>query len=256
MVLKKVALPLLIAFLAVTLFYFYKPKPAKLISKQEFLQFCQKNPSKLYQDIFIQGETVLKGVNICDTRYELIRPILESYKGTFSLLDLGAAQGYFSFRTATEFPKARCVMVEHSNEKERPYEHHQDMLYQLCHLNSDLKNVSYLHKKISPSFLKELGRKEHFDIVLALLVIHQVDDSMETRSELLETLLKLGDNVIIEVSNDVAPELLVYVRDELSKSKTHTCEFLGEVDRYYNPETAYGGLYPHGRGLFYLFKRR
>jgi len=227
-----------------------------LCRRDEFLNFCRQNRPKLYQDIFVKGKVLFQGVNICDTRYDIIKPILQSYKGYFSLLDLGAAQGYFSFRVGTEFPKAQCVMVEHTNDKEKHYSHHQDMLYQLCHLNSHLKNISYLHKEISFPTLDYLNKEEHFDVVLAMLVIHQVDRSMDVRGKLLQNLLKLGDHVILEVSNDVAPELWDYVRDELSKSETHHCKFLGEVERYYDPKTAYDGKFPNGKGEFYLFTRK
>lgn len=231
-------------------------KAPEAISKEEFLEFCRQNRPKLYQDIFINGETLFQGVNICDIRYDIIKPILQLYKSHFSVLDLGAAQGYFSFRIGTEFPKAQCVMIEHENEKEKHYSHHQDMLYQLCHLNSHLNNISYLRKEISAPFLEDLNSTEHFDVILALLVIHQVDRSMLGRQKLLDMLLKLGDTVILEVSNDVAPELLEYVRDELRKNDTHDCKFLGEVQRCYDPLTAYDGKYPNGKGLFYVFTRK
>ena len=226
------------------------------MTKEEFLNFCQQNRPQLYQDIFINGEILFRGVNICDTRYDIVRSILSPYKGHFSLLDLGAAQGYFSFKIGTEFPKAHCVMVEHFNDKEKHYGHHQDMLYQLCHLNSHLNNISYLHQEISAPFLENLSHREHFDFVFAMLVIHQIDKNMPVRIKCLENLLKLGDNVLLELSNDVAPELLEYVSKELVKSETHECKCIGEVQRCYDPSTAYGGHYPNGKGIFYLFTKK
>ncbi len=223
------------------------------ISLEEFLLFCRQNSSLVYQDIIMRGKTLFQGINICDNRYSIIKPILDGFQEKpFSVLDVGAAQGYFSFRIANDFPRSNCVMIEHSN---KDYDHHGFMLYQLCQLN-DLPNITYFHKEISIPTLENLSHEEHFDVILALLVVHQIDDSMEIRKKVLETLFDLGDNVILEVSNDVAPELRDYVREELCKSEELDYSFLGEVDRYYNPATAYGGQFPNGKGEFYWFRKK
>lgn len=226
------------------------------LSLEEFFNYCVQNPKLIYQDIYINGHVLCRGVNLCDNRYKLIEPILNAYRGQFSLLDLGAAQGYFSFRAAYEYPKIQCVMVENGNPKEKIYLHHPDMLLNLCHLNSKIRNVAYLNKEISLSVLQEFNKREHFDVILAFLVIHQIDSSMEVRRQLLEQLLQLGDQVVLEVSNDVAPELWEFVKEEFYDTETHHCLFLGEVERYYDPSTAYTGKFPSGKGEFYLFSRK
>lgn len=219
----------------------------------EFLQFCQQDPTQAYQDIVIKGKTVFQGVNRCANRYALIKPILDNLgEKDFSVLDVGAGQGYFSFRIAYGFTQSHCFMVEHANKN---YDHHGRMLYQLCLLN-DLPNVTFFHQEISVPVLEQLNRQTHFDVVLALLVVHQIDESMDVRKAALENLLSLGNHIILEMSNDVAPELRDYVRDELKSHPDYECSFLGEVQRYYNPATACGGKYPDGKGEFYYFKKK
>lgn len=227
--------------------------PHLKLSVKDFLKFCQQDPQLVYQDIVIKGKTQFQGINLCENRYNILKPLLESLeKKDFSVLDVGAGQGYFSFKIANDFPKARCYMIEHAN---KSYDHHARMLYQLCLLN-DLSNVTFFHKEISVPVLENLNHQAHFDVVLALLVVHQIEDSMEVRKAAIENLFKLGDHVVLEVSNDVAPELRDYVRDELSHHNEFECVFLGEVNRYYEPSTAYSGKYSNGIGEFYYFKKK
>lgn len=227
--------------------------PHLQLSGSEFLKFCQQDPAKVYQDIVIKGQTRFQGVNLCENRYLLLKPLLENLgKENFSVLDVGAGQGYFSFKIAHDFPKAHCYMIEHAN---KSYDHHARMLYQLCLLN-DFPNVTFFHKTVSVPVLEWLNDQVHFDVILALLVVHQMDDSMEIRKMAIENLLKLGNHVILEVSNDVAPELLDFVKNELKDHSEFECTFPGEVPRYYDPATAYGGKYPDGKGEFYYFRRK
>lgn len=227
--------------------------PKLKLSVSDFLQLCQQDPAQVYQDIVIKGKTRFQGINLCENRYFMLKQLLESLKKeNFSVLDVGAAQGYFSFKIANDFPKARCYMIEHAN---RSYDHHARMLYQLCLLNN-LSNVTFFHKEISVPVLERLSKHAHFDVVLAFLVVHQIDDSMEVRKAAIENLFKLGNHIILEVSNDVAPELRQYVREELKNHSEFEYLFLGEVQRYYDPVTAYKGKYPNGKGEFYYFKRK
>lgn len=227
--------------------------PHLKLTLNDFLKFCKQDPQLVYQDIVIKGKTQFQGVNLCENRYNILKPLFENLgKKDFSVLDVGAGQGYFSFKIANDFPKARCYMVEHAN---KSYDHHARMLYQLCLLN-DLSNVTFFHKEISVPVLENLSHQAHFDVVLALLVVHQIEDSMEVRKAAIENLFKLGNHVVLEVSNDVAPELRDYVRDELSHHSEFECQFLGEVNRYYDSSTAYSGHYSEGRGEFYYFKRK
>ena len=54
-----------------------------------------------YQDIIINTELIKKasGKHQCSVRYDLLKDkLLHKYKRPFTMLDLGASQGYYSFR--------------------------------------------------------------------------------------------------------------------------------------------------------------
>jgi tRNA G46 methylase TrmB len=104
-------------------------------------------PSPTYQDIMVQDQIVAVGTNSCAPRYERIKPVFDSFQKPFKVLEIGAAQGYFSFRIAQEYPQASCVMIEEDNHH---YGYHGSLLEELCHLNNHLKNVSLIQKNINP----------------------------------------------------------------------------------------------------------
>jgi hypothetical protein len=199
-----------------------------------------KYPLPIYQDVIIHNEVVIKGLNLCDARYRLLRPILNRYQTPFSVLDLGAAQGYFSFRIAHDYPHAHCIMIE---ENSSDYHHHGDLLYDLCLLNQ-MDNVTYLRKRMSYSDLRFLSRQEHFDVVLVFLVIHQMAEKLSDQLLFFERILSLGDDVVIEVADDVATDLTHFITN---LGKHSDCEFLGEVPRFQDSNMV-------GKGMLYWFK--
>lgn len=195
--------------------------------------------SATYQDIIVNGETVSRGTNICPPRYDLIKPILDQYKGTFNVLDIGSAQGYFSLRIAHEFPLSKCVMIE----GEEVYRETKGRLHRLCLQSDRPENLFFLNKHVTLNDLRFLNKHDHFDVVLAFLVLHQIQESVEVPfEELLKLVLKLGDNVIVELSDDVSPELLNRLQ---SVAKKHNCTYLGELQRRYDSTV---------KGYFYHFK--
>lgn len=190
-----------------------------------------------YQDIFIKGYTVVHGSNICPERFSLIKPILDKYHGEFSVLDIGAAQGYFSFRIAHEYPNSICTMIEGGN----VYKSMSDIIYKLLLLNDHLKNINLIDKHIGLEDIKSINTHSHYDIVLAFLVLHQMREPID---ELMVEILKLGDNIIIEVSDDVCPEIWQYIA---SISNRYECDYLGEIKRLHSPDAL-------GKGHFFNFK--
>ena len=49
-----------------------------------------------YQDLWINGEILSKGCGPdCPSRYETLRPLLNAFKRPFSVLEIGANNGYF-----------------------------------------------------------------------------------------------------------------------------------------------------------------
>lgn len=203
-----------------------------------------------YQDLNVRNEIIATGTDLCSIRYALLKPILDGFKDRFTVLDLGAAQGYFSFSIAHDYPKSSCIMIDANTDY---YGNHGNILYDLCHLNNHLKNICYFNKKMTLSTLKTLEKEEHFDVVFAMLVVHLMGDSLSERIEIIETLLKLGTNLVLEVSNNVAPDLFDYVE---FLSKKMDCKYLGEVTRHriefcpYHEETC------PCTGKLYWFKKK
>lgn len=192
--------------------------------------FVTQFPGLIYQDIVIGQDIHPIGTDLCAPRYELIRPVLDLYKRPFSLMDLGAAQGYFSFRIARDYPHSTCTMVEANDTSY--YSRHGDMLYDLCLKNHDLNNVFYLNRKMDLSDLTFLNSREHFDVVIAFLVVHLMHEKLQEQIKIIESLLALGDNLILEVANDVGVIHTSYV-EFLSQSLD--CQYLGEVKRHKDP---------------------
>jgi hypothetical protein len=175
----------------------------------------------------VNNQIIAVGTDQCAKRYELIKPVLDQYNGKFSVLDLGAAQGYFSFKIAHDYPDSSCIMIESNNTSY--YSKHGDMLYDLCILNQHLNNIYYLQKRMSLSDLSYLNKNEHFDILIAFLVVHLMDETLQEQIKIIESLLNLTDNLILEVANDVGVTHTSYV--EFLSTKLN-CQYLGEVKRH------------------------
>ncbi len=209
-----------------------------------FESFLLKYPGSIYQDIVIGNDIYPIGSDLCEPRYELIRPVLDQFNRPFSLLDLGAAQGYFSFRIANHYPDSSCVMVEANNTSY--YFNHGDMLYDLCLLNRHLNNIFYLNKRMDLTDLSFLNQKEHFDVVIAFLVVHLMHENLREQIRIIESLLNLGDNLILEVANDVDVIHTSYVE---FLSHGLDCQYLGEVKRHKDPNS-------QSTGKLFWFKRK
>ncbi|HEV2600759.1 MAG TPA: methyltransferase domain-containing protein [Candidatus Babeliales bacterium] len=151
-----------------------------------------------YQDIVINNVVVKPGVRECAHRYEALKTILDRYQRPITVLDIGASQGYFSFKIAYEYD-ATCVMVEGDyNNDWRTTE----QLLQLCKLNTELDNIVFLRHRITPAELERLATCEHFDVILAFNILHHVGSDWQRAAD---ALFKMGDNIIIETppSDDV-----------------------------------------------------
>lgn len=146
-----------------------------------------------YQDSIVNNIVISKGSRDCSSRYEVIKELAAQYKRPFTVLDLGASEGYFSFKLAHDF-KATCVMIE-GNYKTDSEENTADYLEDLCKKNTDLNSIILLKKNITPLELSILSESEHFDIVLALNVIHHFGSSWK---QVIDALLDMGIHIIIE----------------------------------------------------------
>jgi 2-polyprenyl-3-methyl-5-hydroxy-6-metoxy-1,4-benzoquinol methylase len=164
-----------------------------------------------YQDIIKNGNVIKHGQRECESRYAVIKKHLEKYQRSFTVLDIGANLGYFSFRIAYDFPNATCIMIE---------DHYGNSLEQLCKENN-LKNVIFLKKKVDAESLSKLSECEHFDVILALNVVHHIGNVDKT----LDCLENLGDELFIET-----PHYL----DEGSCGKEHLKNIYEHVTTKYN----------------------
>ncbi len=145
-----------------------------------------------YQDALVNGKVIKEGVRGCPKRYHAIKKALGNRTGPFTMLDIGAAQGYFSFRVAHEYSDAVCVMIEGG------YAHAWDVspqLLSLCKKNTMLSNIAMLNTQVTADDLEQLAQREHFDVVLALNILHYFRGDWQRAAD---AVLALGDTVIIE----------------------------------------------------------
>ena len=156
------------------------------------------NAQEQYQDIVINNQIVSEGSRECSVRYEALKPLLNKFKRSFTVLDIGASQGFFSFKIAAEYPNAVAVMIE--GNYDTTWNVAQQLL-DLCQKNTLLHNIIFLQKHITIEDLIQLGKTEHFDVVLAFNIIHHFKESWRKAADAIFT---LGDHIIIETppSND------------------------------------------------------
>ena len=142
-----------------------------------------------YQDIVINNKIIFNGNGPnCKIRYEAIKKILQQFKRPITVLDIGTGEGYMSFRIAYEFDST-CVMIADPNHESR-------ILPQLCKLNTELDNIILLYKRVSAQELENLSKCEHFDVVIALNVLHHFPKNLWKKAA--NAIMNLGDCVIIE----------------------------------------------------------
>lgn len=110
-----------------------------------------------YQDIVDQnGSVVTAGYRECASRYEVVRGLCLGLRRPFTVLDLGAAEGYFSIRLSVAFG-ARCTAVETRDVIEPARD----------------RVAEVVRDEITPEKLAAMGT---FDVVLGLSFLHHVAD--------------------------------------------------------------------------------
>jgi tRNA1(Val) A37 N6-methylase TrmN6 len=102
---------------------------------------------KRYQETWIKGSSQsIDFQRECASRYEPIKVVLEKYTRPFSVIDIGANIGYFSFRIAEDFPHATVIMVENKPD-----------LYALCMANN-LQNIIMLQTHLTGDHLQAFSK--------------------------------------------------------------------------------------------------
>jgi len=81
----------------------------------------EKYPYTIYQDVIVNQDLLISGTQICEARYQMIRPILDTFQKPFKVLEIGAAQGFFSFSLLRDYPLTSSVMIENNTSF---YPHH------------------------------------------------------------------------------------------------------------------------------------
>lgn len=146
---------------------------------------CTISNAAFEQDIIVDGIVLEEGTKDCLVRYKTIKKILKNYERPFTVLNLDAQCGYYSFSIARDFP-ATCIMVEEKNAAP---------LLELCELNNSLQSLILLNKDLSHQELERLSECEHFDVILALDVLNT---STHNWQEIIDTVLQMGDHIFIE----------------------------------------------------------
>ncbi len=183
-----------------------------------------------YQDIIINNVTFKKASenHDCVSRYSIIQKVLNKYSRPFTIVDIGAAQGYYSFGAAHDYDCV-CVMIEGRN---REYPMVGRQLLQLCRLNDSLENIILLNKQVVPEDLQKLSECESFDIVLALNIIHWFGSRWR---EVADSILNMGDNIIVEtppVENLASPEQNALRKSIEEYLIARGAKILGKVPRH------------------------
>mgnify|MGYP003967397095 FL=1 len=164
----------------------------KELSKNQKIPQSNISSVDTYNDIRINGKTLSLGYRNSEKRYSEIFKFCKKFNRPISVLDLGAAEGYFTFRLAEDFPGV-FVAVESNPERK---------LLELCKKNNDPK-VLLLNKQMNLKNLKNIKEVQHFDIVLALNIIHHFDEPFQ---DVLETLVSMSSFCFLEHPNSLENE--------------------------------------------------
>jgi len=164
----------------------------KELSKNQKIPQSNISSVDTYNDIRINGKTLSLGYRNSEKRYSEIFKFCKKFNRPISVLDLGAAEGYFTFRLAEDFDGV-FVAVESNPERK---------LLELCKKNNDPK-VLLLNKQMNLKNLKNIKEVQHFDIVLALNIVHHFDEPFQ---DVLETLVSMSSFCFLEHPNSLENE--------------------------------------------------
>jgi hypothetical protein len=140
----------------------------------------------IYQDLWANGKLVERGYRECENRYDIIKSFCETrLKHGFSVCDIGANMCYFGIRLAEDFG---CNVIA--------FEFH-NFMSRKAHLGCSgaSNSISLLNHRMNLKDISILNKVAHFDLVLALSILHHVH---EDQSEWEKNIATLGDYSIVE----------------------------------------------------------
>ena len=144
-----------------------------------------------YQDTWINGQLVEKGIRECESRYIAISNFCRiNLNNKFTVCDIGANMNYFGNRLSEDFG-AKIIGFEFNDFKNRS-----DIIKK-----QKTKNIMYVNRKISLNDIKILEGIAKFDLILALSVLHHNKGNLD---EWIKSLLKISKYLIIEFAGSDA----------------------------------------------------
>jgi 2-polyprenyl-3-methyl-5-hydroxy-6-metoxy-1,4-benzoquinol methylase len=170
---------------------------------------------KPYQDIWVNGAMIHHGKRTCGRRYKLIYDCLvQRYRPGFTLLDIGASEGYFSIRLSEDL-HARATMLEKKSS-----------LSAIVQAQAN----SRLRAKIGRFDIQTLKSLGNFDVVIALSIVHHFPNW----GEMLKHILDMGDTAIIELPtlNKRATKRAESAASMLEMLKWYNPTLIGETSGY------------------------
>ena len=185
-------------------FYFQEIKNKKINLEQlslilknsnEFVKLQKVNSDNksrkidTYNDVRIKGQTISSGYRESEDRYEEIFKFCKKFNRPISVLDLGAAEGYFTFRLSEDFSGV-FIAVESDSQRN---------LLDSCQKNNN-RNILLLEKQMNLKSLKNLKEVQHFDIVLALNIVHHFDEPFQ---DVIDTLVSMSSFCFFEHPNSL-----------------------------------------------------
>lgn len=150
-----------------------------------------------YQPIWLNGaELSLKHQRKCADRYEPMKAVFGSYRRPFTVLDIGANMGWFSFNISADYD-ATCILVDRKPE-----------LGELCQKNGG--KLIWLDSHLTGNQILKLSKCEHFDVILALNVLHYIKDWPLA----VKGLFDLCDHLIVETPVPTDPATTVSTQSD------------------------------------------
>lgn len=214
-----------------------------------------KDEHEQYQDIYINGQVMRKASNnerYRDECFTIINSILSQYKRSFTMLDIGASQGYFTFRAAEKYPHSVFVMLKGSN---KYYPKISEQLHSIFNENTNADNIIWLDRSIRSSDFVRLSQCEHFDVIVAQNILHWFPKDWKT---LFDSFLKMSHVTIIElppVDNGLDENQFKLRTDIHNYLRNRANQKLHGVSRHTNPnkKTSYY-IFINESGRSYLDK--